>query len=137
MNVGAANSESLHVFNSEVVGWGSLKMLKIKPIQKTLFPETIQTHFMYYVSACPSSHEFRTTIKSQIGPRGATLQPKQGEHTIFRHGNIRLCQCSIWYFGDHRSRARPMQRAPKRCNTVKICRNVYLPQAISHCLDIQ
>jgi hypothetical protein len=45
---------------------------------------------MYYVSACPS-YEFRATLKSQIGPRGATLQPKQGEHTIFRHDNTVVC----------------------------------------------
>jgi hypothetical protein len=50
---------------------------------------------MYYVSASPSSHEFRTTIKSQIGPRGATLQQKQGEDTPSFVMIIRLCQCSI------------------------------------------
>jgi hypothetical protein len=60
---------------------------------------------MYYVSACPSSHEFRTTIKSQIGPHGATLQPTQGEHTIFRHDNTVVSMLDL-YFGDHRSRAR-------------------------------
>jgi hypothetical protein len=92
---------------------------------------------MYYVSACPSSHEFRATIKSQIGPRGATLQPKQGEHTIFRHDNTVVSMLDLYFLGDYRSRARPTQRAPKRCKAVKICTNMYLPHAISHCLDIQ
>jgi hypothetical protein len=52
-------------------------MLKIKSIKKALFSETMQTHETYYFSASPSSHEFRATSQSQIGPRGATLQPKQ------------------------------------------------------------
>jgi hypothetical protein len=94
-------------------------MLKIKPIQKLFFSEAIETHFMYYVSASPSSREFRTTIKSQIGPRGATLQQKQGEDTIFRHYNTVVSMLDL-YFGDHRSRALPTQRAPKRCKIVKI-----------------
>jgi hypothetical protein len=88
-------------------------MLKIKPIQKTPFSETIETHLLYYVSACPSSHEFRTTIKSQIGPRGATLQPKQGEHTIFRHDNMVVSMLDLYDFRDHRSRAR-FRRSARR-----------------------
>jgi hypothetical protein len=88
-------------------------MLKIKPIQKNLFLETIETHFIYYFSACPSSNEYRTTIKSQVGPRGgATLQPKQGEHTIFCHDNTGVSVLDL-YFGDHRSRAR-FRRSARR-----------------------
>jgi hypothetical protein len=78
------------ILNSEFAGWGSLNMLKIKPLQKNLFPETIETHFMYYVSACPSSHEFSTQQSKvkldHVGPH--TLQPKQGEHTIFLDDNM-------------------------------------------------
>jgi hypothetical protein len=70
------------------------------------------THFMYYVSASPSSHEFRTTIKSQIGPRGATLQQKQGEDTIYRHDNTVVSMLDL-YFGDHRSCAR-FRRSARR-----------------------
>jgi hypothetical protein len=63
-------------------------MLKIKPFQKTFLSETMQRNYMYYFSASPSSREFRTKIESQIGPCWASLQPKQGEHIIFRNDNI-------------------------------------------------
>jgi hypothetical protein len=46
---------------------------------------------MYCFSASPSSHEFRTKIKSQIGPRGATLQQKQVSKPSFvmtPHGSV-------------------------------------------------
>jgi hypothetical protein len=49
----------------------------------------MQPYLNVLLFVSPSSHEFRTKIESQIGPRDATLQPKQGRHAIFRDDNIR------------------------------------------------
>jgi hypothetical protein len=74
-------------FNSEVAP----ENVKNKAHSKTLFSETIETHFMYYVSTCPSSHEFRATIKSQIGPHYSQNKVSIPSFVMI----IRLCQYSI------------------------------------------
>jgi hypothetical protein len=115
----------------------NLKMLKIKPFQKTFLSETMQRNYMYYFSASPPSHEFRTKIESQIGLVGPRYsQNKMSTPSFVTTMYVRQCQCSI-YFGDHRSREHPTQHAAKRCSTVKIFTNMYLTDAISHCLDVQ
>jgi hypothetical protein len=88
-------------------------MLKIKPIQKPFFSETIETHFMYYVShvLLLTNSEQQSKVKlDHVGPHYS--QNKQGEHTIFRHGNTVVSMLDL-SFCDHRSRER-FRRSARR-----------------------